>query len=190
MKHCHDLQLGDPSVWWANQLCNVDNTRAHREHTGREILEQVDGPIDGWVASVGTGGTLLGVAQSLGVGNPGLKVHGVVPADDPRLEWVRTRAIHRVLGRLGVPDMRFLMEDLLEGEVMDAEVTVQNADARNMADRLCREEGLYCGMSSGANVHAAIEMARTLGRGSRIVTVLVDRRDRYLSEHPDEHYVV
>ena len=190
MKHCHDLQLGDPSVWWANQLCNVDNTRAHREHTGREILEQVDGPIDGWVASVGTGGTLLGVAQSLGVGNPGLKVHGVVPADDPRLEWVRTRAIHRVLGQLGVPDMRFLMEDLLEGEVMDAEVTVQNADARNMADRLCREEGLYCGMSSGANVHAAIEMARTLGRGSRIVTVLVDRRDRYLSEHPDEHYVV
>ena len=190
MKHCHDLQLSDPSVWWANQLCNVDNTRAHREHTGREILQQVDGPIDGWVASVGTGGTLLGVAQSLGVGNPGLKVHGVVPADDPRLEWVRTRAIHRVLGRLGVPDMRFLMEDLLEGEVMDAEVTVQNADARNMADRLCREEGLYCGMSSGANVHAAIEMARTLGRGSRIVTVLVDRRDRYLSEHPDEHYVV
>ena len=82
MKHCHDLQLGDPSVWWANQLCNVDNARAHREHTGREILEQVDGPIDGWVASVGTGGTLLGVAQSLGVGNPGLTVHGVVPADD------------------------------------------------------------------------------------------------------------
>jgi len=190
MKHCHDLQLGDPSVWWANQLCNVDNTRAHREHTGREILLQVDGPIDGWVASVGTGGTLLGVAQALGVGNPGMKVHGVVPADDPRLEWVRTRAIHRVLDRLGVPDMRFLMEDLLEGEVMDAEVTVQDADARDMADRLCREEGLYCGMSSGANVHAAIQMARTLGSGSRIVTVLVDRRDRYISEHPDEHYVV
>jgi len=82
------------------------------------------------------------------------------------------------------------MEDLLEGGVMDAEVTVQDADARDMADRLCREEGLYCGMSSGANVHAAIEMARTMGAGSRIVTVLVDRRDRYISEHPDEHYVV
>ena len=68
--------------------------------------------------------------------------------------------------------------------------TLSREVARDMADRLCREEGLYCGMSSGANVHAAIEMARTMGAGSRIVTVLVDRRDRYISEHPDEHYVV
>jgi cysteine synthase A len=59
-----------------------------------------------------------------------------------------------------------------------------------MADRLCREEGLYCGMSSGANVCAAIKLAETMGSGSRIVTVIVDRRDRYFTEHPDEHYVV
>ena len=65
MKQCHDMQQSDSSSWWANQLCNVDNTKAHREHTGPEILEQMDGPIDGWVASVGTGGTLLGVAQTL-----------------------------------------------------------------------------------------------------------------------------
>ena len=73
---------------------------------------------------------------------------------------------------------------------MDNEVTIENIDAKNMADRLCREEGLYCGMSSGANVCAAIEMARTMKKGSKIVTVIVDRRDRYFAEHPNEHYVV
>ncbi len=190
MKHCYDLQQSDPLHWWANQLCNVDNTRAHREHTGREILDQMDGAIDGWVASVGTGGTLLGVAQTLKEEHPDLRVTGVVPTDDPRIEWVRSRAVHRALAKFGVPELRFLIEDLLDGNVMDNEVTVGNAEAKRMADRLCREEGLYCGMSSGANVCAAIEMAKTMKKGSRIVTVVVDRRDRYFAEYPNEHYVV
>ena len=190
MKQCYDLQQTDPSAWWANQLCNVDNTRAHREGTGRETLDQMGGRIDGWVASVGTGGTLLGVAQTLKEAHPGLRVTGVVPTDDPRIEWVRSRAVHKALARFGVPESRFLIEDLLDGNVMDDEVTVGNAEAKAMADRLCREEGLYCGMSSGANVCAAIEMARTMEEGSRIVTVVVDRRDRYAAEYPNEHYVV
>ena len=190
MKHAHDVQEQDPSSWWANQLCNVDNTRVHREHTGREILEQMEGPIDGWVSSVGTGGTLLGVAQTLKEQHPDLKVAGVLPSDDPRVEWVRSRAVHRALEGFGVTGLRFLMEDLLESGVMDDEVTVENDDAKKMADRLCAEEGLYCGLSSGANVHAAIEMARTMEKGSRIVTVIVDRRDRYFAEYPNEHYVV
>ena len=190
MKQCYDLQQNDPSVWWANQLCNVDNTRAHREFTGREILEQMDGRIDGWVASVGTGGTLLGVAQTLKESHPELKVAGVVPTDDSRIEWVRTRAVHQALKQVGGPKLRFLIEDLLEQGVMDNEITIENAEAKQMADRLCREEGLYCGMSSGANVSAAIEMARTMKKGSRIVTVIVDRRDRYFAEYPNEHYVV
>jgi cysteine synthase A len=190
MKQCHDLQESEPSHWWANQLGNTDNTKVHREQTGREIQEQLEGRIDGWVASVGTGGTLLGVAQALKPHHPSMAVSGVLPTDDPRIEWVRSRAVHRALERLGVPDQRFLMEDLLESNIMDSEVTVDNADAKAMADRLCAEEGLYCGMSSGANVHAAIEMAKNLGPGSRIVTVIVDRRDRYFAEAPNEHYVV
>ena len=190
MKQCYDLEQNDPSFWWANQLCNVDNTKAHREHTGQEILDQMEGRIDGWVASVGTGGTLLGVAQTLMKHHPGLKVSGVVPTDDSRIEWVRSRAVHHALERFGVPDQRFLIEDLLDSKVMDTEVTIENDDARKMADRLCREEGLYCGMSSGANVCAAIEMAKTMEKGSRIVTVVVDRRDRYSAEYPNEHYVV
>ena len=147
-----------------------------------------DGGTDRWLG--GTGGTLLGVAQTLLEHHPGLKVSGVVPTDDPRIEWVRSRAVHDALERFGVPDQRFLIQDLLDSEVMDTEVTIENDDARKMADRLCREEGLYCGMSSGANVVAAIEMAKTMEKGSRIVTVVVDRRDRYSAEYPNEHYVV
>ena len=190
MKQCYDLQQSDSSVWWANQLCNVDNTAAHRDGTGTEILYQMQGSIDGWVASVGTGGTLLGVAQTLKKHHPAMKVAGVLPTDDQRIEWVRSRAVHRALENFGVPDLRFLMEDLVESNLMDSEVIIENADAKRMADRLCREEGLYCGMSSGANVCAAIEMAETMDPGSKIVTVIVDRRDRYFAEYPNEHYVV
>ena len=190
IKQAYDLQQSNPSYWFANQLCNADTTKAHREYTGREILQQMDGQIDGWVASVGTGGTLLGVYQTLKAEHPNLKVAGVVPTDDPRIEWVRSRAVHNALEKFGVPNLRFVIEDLLEGDVMDDEIIIQNADARNMADRLCKEEGLYCGMSSGANVCAAIQMAKTMTKGARIVTVIVDRRDRYFAEHPNEHYVV
>ena len=86
--------------------------------------------------------------------------------------------------------MRFIIEDVLDKNVLDNEITVTNEDAKNMADRLCREEGFFCGMSSGANVWAAVELAKTMQAGSKIVTVLVDRRDRYFAEYPNEHYVV
>ncbi len=190
MIQCYNLQESDPSTWWANQLCNVDNTKAHREHTGREILQQMDGKIDAWVASVGTGGTLLGVAETLKEKNPDLIVTGIVPTDDPRLEWVRSRAVHHYLEKFGGPKLRFLIEDILAKNLLDNEITVQNKDAKTMADRLCREEGFFCGMSSGANVHAAIELAKSMEKGSKIVTVLVDRRDRYFAEYPNEYYVV
>ncbi len=190
MKHCYDLQEREPSHWWANQLCNVDNTKAHREHTGTEILAQMDGKVDAWVASIGTGGTLLGVAEALKAQCPDLIVSGVLPTDDPRLAWIRSRAVHTFLDTFGLPAMRFIIEDVLDKNVLDNEITVTNEDAKNMADRLCREEGFFCGMSSGANVWAAVELAKTMQAGSKIVTVLVDRRDRYFAEYPNEHYVV
>ena len=88
MKQCHDLQQNDSLSWWANQLCNTDNTKVHREQTGREILEQVEGPIHGWVSSVGTGGTLLGVAQTL-------------KEKHPQFEGRRSRAHGRSQARMG-----------------------------------------------------------------------------------------
>ena len=190
MKQCYDFQVRHPSSWWSNQLCNVHNAEAHRLGTGTEILQQMDGRVDAWVASIGTGGTLLGVAERLKAANPGLLVAGVVPTDDPRIEWVQSRAVHRFLDRFGLPPQRFLIEDILDRQLMDQEIVVENQAAKNMADRLCSQEGLFCGMSSGANVVAAIRMAKRMPKGARIVTVLVDRRDRYFAEYPDEHYVV
>ncbi len=190
MKQCFDAEQSDPAVWWSNQLCNPDNAQAHREGTGAEILAQMDGQVDAWVASIGTGGTLLGVAQKLMEANPELVVAGVLPTDDPRLEWVRSRVVHKSLEYFGAPPYRFLIEDILEHDLLDHEIVVRNEDAKVMADRLCSGEGLFCGMSSGANVHAAIELARRMGPGSRIATVLVDRRDRYFAEYPHEHYIV
>ncbi len=132
----------------------------------------------------------MGVAEAIQEKNPDLVVVGVVPTDDPRIEWVRSRAVHKYLKKFGAPEMRFIIEDILEQHLLDHEIVVRNEDAKDMADRLCREEGLFCGMSSGANVFAAIELAKKMKKGSRIVTVLVDRRDRYFAEYPHEHYVV
>jgi cysteine synthase A len=190
MAKCYELGEGDRSVWWPNQLCNPDNSAAHRDGTGAEILNQMDGKVDAWVASIGTGGTLLGVAETLKEANPKLIVSGVLPIDDPRLEWVRSRAVHKYLAEFGAPPMRFLIEDIMDKKILDHEVIVKNEDAKIMADRLCREEGLFCGISSGANVYAAVQLAKKMNKGSRIVTVLVDRRDRYFAEYPNEHYVV
>jgi len=132
----------------------------------------------------------MGVAQALKEKHHDIVVSGVVPTDDPRIQWIQSRAVHDALEKFGAPRLRFLIEDVLEQNIMDNEIVVRNEDAKNMADRLCKEEGLFCGMSSGANVHAAIEMAKTMKKGSKIVTVLVDRRDRYFAEYPNEHYVV
>jgi cysteine synthase len=190
MKQCHDLEQEDPEVWWVNQLCNMDNALAHRDTTGKEIVEQLDGQVDAWVASIGSGGTLLGVAEALKEQNHPVKITGVVPGDDPRIDWVRSGTIHKFLEQYGMPKMKFIIESILERDLLDQTIVVSDDDARNMAGRLSREEGLFCGMSSGANVHAAVQMSKEMSKGSTIVTVLVDNRYRYFTEHPNEHYVV
>ena len=130
------------------------------------------------------------MAERLKQANPDLKVAGVLPTDDPRLEWVRSRAVHESLEGFGVPRYRFIIEDILENDLLDHEIVIRNEDAKQMADRLCSEEGLFCGLSSGANVYAALQLAKQMPKGSKIVTVLVDRRDRYFAEYPHEHYIV
>lgn len=190
MKKCYELERSDPKIWWPNQMCNINNASAHRDTTGGEILEQLEGEVDGWVASIGTGGTLMGVADALRKENPSVRVVGVEPTDAPITEWVRSGTMERFFEAFGVPGMKLLTETMLEKGLPDEVLTVTDRDAREMAYRLCREEGLFCGISSGANVYAAIQTAKKLGRGSKVVTVLVDRRDRYFSEHPNEHYVI
>jgi cysteine synthase len=189
MKQCNDLEQKEPTVWWANQLCNMDNALANRDTTGKEILEQLGGKVDAWVASVGSGGTLLGVAEILREQNQSIRISGVVPSDDPRIDWVRSGTIHKFLEQYGMPKMKFIIETILEKDLLDETTTVSDDDARKMAGRLSREEGLFCGMSSGANVYAAIQMSKEMSKGSKIVTVLVDNRYRYFNEHPNEHYI-
>jgi len=190
MGKCHELASSDRGIWWPNQMCNFNNVLAHRDTTGREILDQLDGKVDGWVASIGTGGTLLGVAETIKKENTAVRVVGVEPEDDPRTEWAGSGTIHKFLEHFGIPKMKFLTEMMLDKGLPDEVIRVSDRDARDMAYRLSREEGLFCGMSSGANVLASIKTAKKLGRKANVVTVIVDRRDRYFSEHPNEHYVV
>jgi len=190
MKKCYEIQKSAARVWWANQMCNIHNPLAHRDTTGREILEQLGGRVDGWVASIGSGGTLLGVAEALRKENRSVRVVGVEPADALLTESVRSGMMEKILKALGIPGMKFVIERMLEKGLPDESMVVADGDARDMANRLCREEGLFCGMSSGANVFAAIQTAKGLGRNANVVTVIVDRRDRYFSEYPAEHYVI
>jgi len=190
MKKCYDLERSEPRAWWANQSCNPNNTLAHRDGTGREILEQTDGRVDACVASIGTGGTLLGIAEALRKEVPDVRMVGLVPEDALITDWVKNHLFDGFFEELGMPRYRFLIETMFDRGLPDEVIKVNDEDARNMANRLCREEGLFCGMSSGANVFAAVQLAKKMREGDNIVTILVDRRDRYFLEYPREHYVI
>ena len=190
MKKCYDLEKSDTKIWWSNQSCNPFNTLAHRDSTGKEILEQTDGKVDAVVASIGTGGTLLGIAEALRKENPNVKVTGLLPEDTLITDWVKNHIFDKFFEQFGMPRYKFIIETMFERGLPDQVLTVKDEDARDTANRLCREEGLFCGMSSGANVYAAIQLAKKMKKGDNVVTVLVDRRDRYFPEYPKEHYVI
>jgi len=98
--------------------------------------------------------------------------------------------MRRYRDAVGLPRAKSLVDLMLENGLPDEVLTVSDDDARSMMNRLCRDEGLFCCMSSGANVYAAIRIAKELGKGANVFTVLVDRRERYFPEHPREHYVI
>ena len=190
MKKCFDLAQNDSRFWWANQMCNMQNAEANRLTTGPEILEQLDDEVDAFVASIGTGGTILGVAEALLDRLGHVRVVGLEPEDARVTEWFTSGAMNQYMASVGLPKMKSIVEEMLERQIPDEILTVSDADARITMDRLCREEGLFCGMSSGANVFAALQLAKKLGPGANVVTVLVDRRERYFPESPHEHYVI
>lgn len=191
MKVCYDLEEKNKLFWWANQMANPSNPLAHRNGTGREIIEQLNGDIDVFVASIGSGGTLLGVYEALSRASINTYIVGVEPIDSLVLEeWAKSGFLRDFLEDLGIKCGKFIIEDIVDKGLPNEIIHVDHEEARLMANLLCKEEGIFCGMSSGANVYAALKIARKLNRKANIVTVCVDRRDRYLPEYPNETYVI
>lgn len=174
---CLEVECADPRVWWARQFSNPSNVKAHIK-TGREILEQLEGRVDAFVASIGVGGTLYGVATALKEALPDVLIVGAEPAS---ARYPISEGYTRVPGTSDEVCGGIIEEMMLSG-VVDRVEKVSNEDAIAMSDRLVREEGLFCGISSGANVFLANRIAKDLGPGRRVATVLPDHRDRYLSE--------
>jgi cysteine synthase A len=162
-------------VFLPRQFKNADNPGAHEMTTGPEIVRQTGGRLDAFVMGVGTGGTLMGVARAL----RGADVPARIVAVEPNESAVMSGDVPGKHGIQGLAD-GFIPDLVNLGEV-DEVVRIGTEDARAEARRLAAGEGLLVGISSGANVLAATQVARELGPGHTVVTVLCDRGERYLS---------
>jgi cysteine synthase A len=174
-----ELVEKNPDYFMPQQFENPANPEIHRRTTACEILEATGGEIDAFVAGVGTGGTITGVGEvlkrELGARGRQVLIVAVQPARSPVLTGGRP-GLHRIEG-IGAS----FVPSVLNLEVLDEIINVRDEDAYAMTARLTREEGLLVGVSSGANVFAAIQVARRLGPGKVVVTVLPDTGERYLS---------
>ena len=173
---CYEIERSQPKTWWARQFSNPANTRAHLT-TGREILEQMEGRVDAFVASIGTGGTLYGIAKVLKEKLPEVRIVGAEPAGG---RFPLSEGHSRVPG-FGDEVTGGIIEEMMESGLIDEVVAVDNDDATVMHERLVREEGIFCGVSSGANVHLALQVAEEMGPGKRVATILHDSGDRYFT---------
>jgi cysteine synthase A len=174
-QRCLEAERENKAVWWARQFSNPSNSLAHTDTTAKEILEQTDGEIDAFVTAVGTCGTLVGVAKALKAHNPAIQIVAVEPRSSPAVDEAGNMIIPVIEGVTGG-----LLLEMVEKKIADRVMRIDQSDAIAMAHRMAQEEGIFCGLSSGANVVAATQIARELGPGKRVVTMCVDSRDRYL----------
>ncbi len=155
----------EPGYYHPDQFANPDNVRAHYEGTAGEILTQVK-DIDAFVAGIGTGGTLMGIGTRLKEAYPEVKVYGVEPLRNSKIQGLR--------------NLEDYMPPIFDVDILDLKIQVEDGCAFNTARVLARIEGLFVGISSGAVVHAALQLAEDMESG-RMVVLLPDRGDRYLS---------
>ncbi|HSP56270.1 MAG TPA: cysteine synthase A [Dehalococcoidia bacterium] len=170
-----ELMSSHPDYFMPQQFENPNNPEIHRRTTALEILEATGGRIDAFVAGVGTGGTITGVGEVLRERINGLLVVAVEPTRSPVLQGGRA-GVHAIQG-IGAS----FVPGILNREIYDEIIAITDEDAIEMSRRLCREEGMLVGISSGANVVASIKVAKQLGPGKRVVTVLCDTGERYLT---------
>lgn len=165
----------NPNVFVPQQFENENNPLAHRHHTALEIMEQVGGPIDGFCSGVGTGGTITGIGEVLKAQYPNITIWAVEPENAAILSG-GTIGTHL---QMGIGDG--VIPQVLNTKIYEDICIVTDDEAIQTSKDLARKEGLMCGISSGTNVAAAIKLAKKLGRGKTVVTVLPDTAERYFS---------
>ena len=171
-----ELQESTPNSLIPSQFTNLENPQAHYETTGPELWEQTDGKIDIFVAGVGTGGTISGTGKFLKEKNPNIKIVAVEPEGSPVLSQGKAGP-HGIQG-IGAG----FVPDTLNTKIYDEIITVTNENAYNTGRAIAQKEGLLVGISSGASVYAAIQLAkRPENEGKRIVALMPDTGERYLS---------
>lgn len=171
------LRMGreNPDVFVPQQFENPNNTMAHKNHTALELMAQVAGPIHGFCSGIGTGGTLTGIGEVLKAQYPEMEIWAVEPENAAILAG-GTIGTHL---QMGIGDG--IIPEILNTEIYDNIYIVKDEEALDTAKRLAREEGLMVGISSGTNVAAALKLAKKLGEGKTVVTVLPDTAERYFS---------
>ncbi|MBQ4156260.1 MAG: cysteine synthase A [Clostridia bacterium] len=165
----------NPNVFVPQQFENPANPLVHKYHTGVEILEQVAGPIHGFCSGIGTGGTITGISEVLKAQNPELTVWAVEPENAAILAG-GTIGTHM---QMGIGDG--LIPEILDTSCYEDICIISDEEAIGVSKDLARLEGIMCGISSGTNVAAAIKLAKKLGKGKTVVTVLPDTAERYFS---------
>ncbi|HWC28930.1 MAG TPA: cysteine synthase A [Dehalococcoidia bacterium] len=170
-----ELVAKNQNYYMPQQFNNPANPEVHRRTTAEEILRDTDGRLDAFVAGVGTGGTITGVGEVLKQRLPNVLVIAVEPTRSPVLGGGKP-GLHGIQG-IGAS----FVPSVLNRNVYDELIAVRDEDAIEMAKQITLKEGLLIGISAGANVHASLQVAKRLGEGKRVVTVLPDTGERYLS---------
>lgn len=169
------MQEEDPNVFVPQQFENPANVAVQRNVTGMEILEQVNGPIHGFCSGIGTGGTITGIGETLKEKNPDITIWAVEPQNAAILSGgsIGTHI------QMGIGDG--LIPPILNQDIYSDICIIKDEEAIQTAKDLASKEGIMCGISSGTNVAAAIKLAKKLGKGKTVVTVLPDTAERYFS---------
>lgn len=170
-----ELERENQNIFVPQQFENKANVEAQRNNTAREILEQIDGRIDGFCSGIGTGGTITGIGEALKKENPEIEIWAVEPENAAILSGgsIGTHI------QMGIGDG--ILPKILNTGIYNKVITVSDSDALNTAKELAKKEGILCGISSGTNVACALKMAKELGRGKTVVTILPDTAERYFS---------